>query len=121
MSDDGRELVLQLHQRALEQLRLAPPTERPSYPAIDLPAARPGSPFAEEWELFRREVSRLLSEGARGKYALVKAGQPITVWDTLRDAVRAAELLYGPEPALVQPVFPTIRPLSTGSYRRCRA
>ena len=105
MPQDDRDLIHELHRQEVEQLRQAPPCDLPAPQPIDLPEAAPG----------------LLSEGARGKYALVKAGQPISVWDTLRDAVRAAELLYGPALALVQPIYPTLRPLSTRSYRACRA
>jgi hypothetical protein len=121
MSADARDLVLQIHQRELEQLRQAPLTERPPPFVIDLPEGTPDDPLVEEWSLFRREVSRLLNEGGRGKYALVKLARPITVWDTLRDAVRAAELLFGTEPVLVQPIFPTLRPFRVGGCRRCRA
>jgi hypothetical protein len=74
-----------------------------------LPDVEPGSPIAAEWEIFRREVGWLISEGNRGRIALVKAGRPITVWDTLRDALHAAQLLYE-EPFLLQEIQPSLRP-----------
>src|SRR5580700_8058454 len=106
MSEDDPELARQLEDLEREHLRklLAPEPSPRQLP--DLPDAEPGSPIAEEWALFRREVPRLLSEGLQGKYALVKAGKPITVWDTLHDAVQAGEILYGPQPSLVQEVLP---------------
>jgi hypothetical protein len=117
MTDIGREFVEEAHRRALEKLRSEPqpgPADMQELLQPDLPPSAPGSPFAEEWEAFRREAGRLLAEGCRGRFALVKAGQPITVWDTLRDAAQAGRLLYGDEPCLVQQILPRLRSMSAG-------
>jgi hypothetical protein len=122
MTETGRELVERIHRETLERLRVQPVVSgaRPEPPQEELPEAPPGSPVAQEWELFRHEVARLLAAGDKGRFALIKAGQGITVWDTLRDAVQAGELLYGSEPCLIQQVLPYLRPRCAGLGRRCR-
>jgi hypothetical protein len=49
-----------------------------------------------------------------GRFALVKAGQEITVWDSLRDAAQAGQLLYGAETCLIQQILPRLRSLRAG-------
>jgi hypothetical protein len=117
MSASGRELVERLHRQALEQLPAQPhpePGAQQDAQQIDLPPAEAVSPYAEEWEIYRNEVARLLAEGCRGRFALIRNGQPITVWDSLRDAVQAARLLYGSEPSLIQQIDSRLRPLRAG-------
>jgi hypothetical protein len=124
MSDKGMELVKRLHQEAMDRLRQQPSAEANTNHetgGINLPAAEPGSPVAAEWEMFRREVERLLRDGCRGKFALVTVGRPITVWDTARDAVQAAQMMYGEGPSVVQQILPYLRPLRVRDYRSCRA
>ena len=85
MPDEGSNLVQRLHEQAINHLRKEaglPPAQPQTPVRIDLPDAPPGSPVAAEWNLYRHEVGRLLAEGSRGRVALVKVGQPITVWDT---------------------------------------
>jgi hypothetical protein len=112
MTETGDELVRRLHQEEIERMRQEsetgslPPREV-QYPP--LPDAEPGSPMAEEWTMFKREVGRLLQEGHRGKFALIKAGQAITIWDTFYDAVQAAQSLDGNGKTLVQEVLPYLR------------
>lgn len=117
MTTTGHELVDQVHRQALEQLRLQPfshldavktPTD------LSLPAAIPGTPFATEWEILRHELSRLLAQGNRGRFALIRAGHPLTVWDTLHDAVQAGELLYNTQACLVQQITPCMPSLRAG-------
>jgi hypothetical protein len=123
MGEDANELVLRLHREALEHL-----DQLPADPTLgvneqrhaELPEAEPGSPVAAEWKLFRQEVEQLIREGYRGKFALVKAAQPILVWDTARDAVQAARLLYGEGPSLVQQILPYLKPLRVGGIGPCR-
>src|SRR2546430_413047 len=108
MSDTQESLVTRLHREALERLRGAP-LPPPEVPEINLPDEPADPAFAAEWKLFREEVAQHLAEGKRGRFALVKAGQPLTVWDTLADAVQASRLLYGSEPCLVQEIQPSLR------------
>src|SRR5262249_48308674 len=48
--------------------------------------ATPGSPLAEEWECYRREVGRLLAEGYEGRFVLIKGSEIIGIWDDENDA-----------------------------------
>ncbi len=124
MDTDPRALVERLHREEVERIQAGgavPPSDRPARPEKGLPEAEPGSPIAAEWEIFRREVDRLIREGGRGRIALVQIGQPITVWDTLRDALQARRLVYGPGPCLIQEIQRYIRPVRLEPYRSCRA
>ena len=108
MQESGSELVRRLHQEAIEELRAkwpfgAPRDER-VYPP--LPEADPDSPVKEEWNLFRSQVDELIRNGKRGKYALVRVGHPITVWDTLGDVLQAVQLVGGEGKCMVQRVLP---------------
>jgi hypothetical protein len=109
MTDRPEGLVTRLHREAVERLRGAP-LPPPEPPPINLPEQPVDATFAAEWRLFRQAVARLLAEGQKGRFALVKAGHELTVWDTLRDAAEAARLLFGPAPCLVQEVQPSLRP-----------
>jgi hypothetical protein len=116
MSEHADDWLQRLHREEVERIRNEPPhlEEELAEPTPDLPDAAPGSPFAAEWNLFCRLVVGLVHEGHRGRMALVKAGQPITIWDTPRDAVQASQLLYGPAPCLVQEIQPFLRPARAG-------
>jgi hypothetical protein len=62
------------------------------YPTVhytELLPARPESPLAVEWELYRREVCRLLAEGNEGKHVLIKGEQIIGLFDTHLEALDA--------------------------------
>src|SRR5438309_986458 len=118
MPDDASDLILRLHREEIERMRNEPPDTRrvalaePSVSqSLELPDAGPDCPIVAEWDLYRHEVGRLLELGQRGRFSLVKAGHAITVWDTLHDAVQAAQLLFGQEPCLVQEIQPFVRPL----------
>jgi hypothetical protein len=119
LTDSQESLVARLHREEVGRLRgaLIPP---PELPEINLPEEPADPAFAAEWKLFRQEVAQLLLDGKRGRFALVKARHPLTVWDTLADAVQASRLLYGNGPSLVQEVQPSLRPFRVGYNRPCR-
>ncbi len=79
-----------------------------------------GQPFAQEWKTFKREVSRLLAEGHRGRFAVIKGNEIVSIWDTVRDAEQAARERFGPETLFVQEVQLFVRPLRWGYWRPCR-
>jgi hypothetical protein len=119
MTDDAEDLILRLHREEVERIRGQPlvPAE-PALPlSVELQEGNPNDPLAEEWKLFRQEVGRLLCDGCRGRFALIKTGRPMTVWDTLRDAVQAGRLLFGQDPCLIQEIQPFLRSLRIGDTR----
>ena len=88
----------------------------------ELPPAEPGSPCAEEWETFRREVGRLLAEGDEGKFALIKGNEIVGIYDTW-DAARQAGLdRFLLEPHMVRPIL-SKEPVIHGPhlYRSCQS
>src|SRR5260221_5189428 len=60
--------------------------ELPTIHYSKLTAMIPGTPLAEEWETYRHEVHRLLSEGNEGRHVLIKGNEIIGIWDTFREA-----------------------------------
>ncbi len=117
MEDDGRELCLRMHREELARIRAEGPGQSPDPTdrIAKLPPLPPGSPIKDEWDLFRSELPWLLSQGNRGRFALVKIGHPITTWDTLRDALQAARLIYGKEPFFFQEIQPYLKPIRLGA------
>ena len=49
------------------------------------PPAEPDSRIAEESETYRREVGRLLAEGHEGRFAVIKAGRVVGLFDTCEE------------------------------------
>jgi|SRR5579872_6432535 len=123
MNESPYELIERLHREEIERVsgqQQLPASQRPPQEHPELPEMGPGSVGAEEWNLFRREVGRLIQDGHRGRFALIKAGQPISVWDTMKDAVQAGRLLYPQMTCLIQQILPYLRPLRTGFIGQCR-
>jgi hypothetical protein len=118
--ESAGELVRRLQGEEIDRLRAQWPfaVTRPERVYPPLPEAEPGSPIKEEWDLFRAQVDELIRDGKRGKYAVVRVGHPITVWDSLGDALQAARLVYGDEKCMIQEVLPYLRGSRTG-YLRC--
>jgi hypothetical protein len=70
----------------------------------ELAPAPAGSLFYTEWELYRREVPRLIAEGHEGRWVLIKGEQVVGLFDTQEHAHDArAERFFG-QPVLVQQV-----------------
>ncbi|MBL8792431.1 MAG: hypothetical protein JNM56_00860 [Planctomycetia bacterium] len=57
-------------------------------------------------ETYRRELPRLLEAGNAGKYALVRDGQVLSIWDTLDDATQAAGERFGSAPVAIYAIRP---------------
>jgi hypothetical protein len=88
-------------------------------PVDQLPDPAPGAQFAEEWKTFKREVYRLLDAGNKGRFALIKGNQVVSVWDTLNDAIQAGRERFGQEPLFVHEIQFYVRPLRSGYVRLC--
>src|SRR5438128_302530 len=85
------DLVQQIQQIEMEHLLKnppppLPPLERPTIHWTALPEPDPGSRLGEEWNLYRREVGRLLSEGHEGKWLLIKGAEIVGIWETEQEA-----------------------------------
>lgn len=78
-----------------------------------------GEPLAEEWKTFKREVYRLMCEGGKGRFALIKGDRVLSVWDTWSDAVQAGRERFGLEPFLIQEVQLYVKPVRSGYSRLC--
>jgi hypothetical protein len=97
---------------------------QPDYPTIhytELGPAQPDSPHYQEWEVYRREVGRLLAEGYAGKHVLIKGDEIIGFWDTRWDALGAGYHRFGSGvPFLVHEVQERERVYRVGYLRTCR-
>ena len=69
------------------------------------PAIRPTHISAEQWEralrdfeTYRQQLPELLREGHAGRYALIRDGHVLSLWDTVGDALQAAGEQFGMEP-----------------------
>ena len=71
----------------------------------ELPFAQPNSPLAEEWETYRREIGRLLSEGQEGRFALIRGAVIFGLYDTWDAARRAGFEQFDTQPFMVHPVL----------------
>jgi hypothetical protein len=96
MNENEPNLVKKLHREAVGQ---------PTIHYTELPADAPGSPLAAEWDLYRREVGRLLAQGHEDKWVLIKGEEIIGIFDTW-DAARDEGLKrYLLQPMLVKQVL----------------
>ena len=99
----GDALVESAHREAVEHFRQNPPgpAERPKgIHYTELPEARPEDVLGREWNAYRREVGRLLSEGQAGRFVLIKGEEILAFYDTW-DAAREVGLRR----FLMQPFF----------------
>jgi hypothetical protein len=103
MNEEQRELVERLRRKEMELIRNQPRAASLQQQTIhytELPEGSADSPIAREWNVYRREVGRLLAEGHEGKWVLIKGEEIIGIWDS-RDEARAVAL----ERYLMQPVL----------------
>jgi hypothetical protein len=101
-----RSLVEQITRAAIQQGHVQPSRllEPQSIPHTALPAGSPGSPIACEWDVYRREVGRLLEEGNESRWVLIKGDQIIGIWESETDAQAVALQKYLMQPCLIQQV-----------------
>jgi hypothetical protein len=58
----------------------------------------------QEWRTFLRERNRLLAEGHKGRFALVKGDGVVGTWPDEDAALRAGYDRFGLEPFMVAPI-----------------
>ncbi len=93
-----------------------------AYPTVhytELLPSRPGSILAVEWDLYLREVGRLLAEGNEGKHILIKGDQIIGLFDTHLDALGAANQCFWGQPVLIHQVQTRERVYNVGYIPVC--
>jgi hypothetical protein len=110
-----------------ERVLAAPPAPSPPPPLAplppihytELPEDTSGGPLSVEWNVYRREVSRLLAEGHEGRWVLIKGEEIVGIWDSEVEAQVAAVALPFPvalrrvltwEPVRRTPLFMLRRP-----------
>ena len=130
MNQTAAELICRREQEALESPRSTPatlPTPTATLHHTELPAALPGSPIAEDWEIYRREVGRLLAEGQEGRWLLIANREIVGLWDTEEEANRVRHERFGRQPILMkqilerEPVFRCPRLFHPDVLNPCRS
>lgn len=87
----------------------------------ELPPGSPGTPLYEEWELYRRESARLLSEGHESRWILIKGREILGIFDTHESALREGTKRYRLQPFLIHQIV-TREPLLRGPiFRTCHS
>jgi hypothetical protein len=109
MQEKGEDLVRRLHAEEIERIRQNSPlpllpSERPTIHWTELAELPRDCPIATEWNLYRREVGRLLAEGLEGKWVLIKGEQIIGIYESFQDAYQVALEKYLMQPVLIQQV-----------------
>ena len=70
-------------------------------PYTELPAGSSDSPIASEWNLYLREVQRLLAEGHENRWVLIEGEETIGIWDTEEEARAVALTKFLMQPCLI--------------------
>jgi hypothetical protein len=122
MNVGDRELcdwMVQIERERLGEVVPRPPSELQTIHHSELPEDSAGDPIARDWNFYRREVGRLLSEGHEGKRVLIKDEEIVGIWDTEGEARAVAVEHYLMMPVLIHRVLvhePLLRTL-TFRYR----
>lgn len=106
-----RDLVLALHEVAIVN----------GTSLENVPDPPESDPLRCEWLTFKREAYRLIAEGHKGRFALIKADEVVSVWDTRRDASQAGHERFGLEPFMIQEVQLYVRNVRSGYSRVCNS
>lgn len=128
MNDKGRELILQMVREEMERLKNEPPppVRQPPAPLISIHYTQlkenPSNYAATTgWNVYVREVVRLIAEGNEGKWVVIAEGRIIGVYDTIREAHRVIGEGNFTWPSTVKQIL-TREPLvyaPIGRYQRC--
>jgi hypothetical protein len=105
--EHGGALVESVHREAVENARRnpPPPAERPKgIHYTELPEAKPGDVLGREWNTYRRQVGRLLSEGRAGRFVLIKGEEILGIWDTHDEAATVGYQRFPGQPFFVHAI-----------------
>jgi hypothetical protein len=90
---------------------------RPTIHHSELGPAQAGSPITQEWDVYRREVGRLIAEGHEGKWVLIKGEEIIGLFDNRAQAMDMGYDRFLGQPFLVKQIL-TREPVSRVSCHR---
>jgi hypothetical protein len=80
------------------------PDEEQYISCSELPEETEG-PIAREWNLYRREVGRLLAEGHEGRWILIKGDEIVGIWDSRSEAQALSQKRYLMQPVLLRQIL----------------
>jgi hypothetical protein len=104
MNEDSRQAIQSASQEPVGPVQTLPSPEPPTIPHPELPPPSADSPIASEWNVYRREVARLLAEGQENRWVLIKGEEIIGIWDGEEEARAMAFQKYQMKPCLIQQV-----------------
>ena len=109
MEETAEDLVRRLHREEVERVRregrpIRPPAEPSTIPYHDLPPTSPDSPLAVEWNAYRKEARRLLTEGRQGQFVLIKGERIVGLCPTEREALDLGYRMFPGQAFLVHQV-----------------
>jgi hypothetical protein len=117
--------ILELHQQEVHRARrdgyVSPPSAPRSIHYTDLPPGNPESPLCAEWETYRREVGRLLTEGKQNQFVLIKDQELVGLYATEEEALAGGYRLFPGQAFLVHQVREREPLLRCAVVRPCRS
>jgi hypothetical protein len=119
-SECERALVEQIRRQSIAEGLLQPsqPLDPPTIHFTELPEDKSDGPIAGEWNLYRREVGRLLAEGHEGRWVLIKGDEIIGIWNTEEEADRIRLQKFLMQPVLLKQIRVREPILRGGGYHR---
>jgi hypothetical protein len=125
MNDANRELLAQFVEAEGKRLLAAPPTkpeqnEPKTIHYTELPEDTSGTETATAWNVYRREVGRLLAEGHEGRWVLIRGEDIVGIWDTEAEARTAAVERFLMQSVLIRHILTREPVLRTPFLHRCR-
>lgn len=98
MKDEITRLIQQMVEQERTRSQTSTLRDNPSRPAgipcSELPEDASDEPLAQEWNVYRQEVARLLAEGQEGRCVLIKGKDVIGLFDDWKAAPGGAETVW---------------------------
>jgi hypothetical protein len=86
MQADELEMLERLHRKRSQSMPPAPARPSPTIHFTELPEDPSETLAAKNWNLYRREVGRLLAEGHEGHWVLIENQKIVGIWQTEEEA-----------------------------------
>jgi hypothetical protein len=109
MQDEAIRLIQHLVKQEQARLQAAPArapgfAEPAGIPFTALPSDDSNEPLAQEWNVYRREIGRLLAEGHQGRFVLIRGEEIVGLYDDWSTARQAGWTRFGREPFFVHAI-----------------